>query len=364
MAGVTGSRGVNIIAHVGVAGIRFRLIVGMTRDAGEGRVIGGIRVACAARHPHILVVRPRINGEPGVVERGPGPGRRVMARLASGGERRRRVAGISGAGVIRSVAGIAVRGSRREIAVDVAAAACHRGVRSSQGECCVVVIKRRRSPVGGAVAQRAILGKAAGHVIGIRGALEGAEVTRNARRGKPDEYSAGMAAAAAQSHVRAGQRKRGLGVIKDRPQPVGGAVADGAVGREACRHVIGVGGLLEGRQVTARALRRRRRKHAARVALRALQRGMSTRQREFRHRGVVERGGQPGRGGMALFARLRETAADVGRVRGRLEVRHVASRTHRGSAGKVIGGMTLGALHGGVRTRQRKCRLVVIETGV
>ena len=239
-----------------------------------------------------------------------------MARRAGGRETSRRVAGIGGAGVIRSVAGIAVRGSRCEIAADMAAAARHRGVRSGQGERCVVVIESRRSPVGGAVAQRAILGKAAGHVIGIRGALEGAEVTRNASRGKPDEYSAGMAAAAAQSHVRAGQRKRSLGVIKDRPQPVGGAVADGAVGREACRHVIGVRGLLECRQVAAGAQRRRRRKHSTGVALRALQRGVRSRQREFRHRGVVERRGQPGRGGMALFARLRETAADVGRVRG------------------------------------------------
>jgi hypothetical protein len=87
-----------------------------------------------------------------------------------------RMAWIGGAGVVRLVARVAVRRRRREIAVDVAAAACHRSVCSGQREHGGAVIKGRRGPVGGAVAEAAVLGKPAAHMIRVRGLLERRQV--------------------------------------------------------------------------------------------------------------------------------------------------------------------------------------------
>lgn len=96
------------------------------------------------------------------------------------------------------------------------------------------------------MAQRAILREPAGDVVGIGGLLKLCQVARNACRRKSDKDTTRVTTAATEPDVCAGQRECRLGVVKNSAQPVGGAVTDGAVRREPCRHMIGIGGLLEG----------------------------------------------------------------------------------------------------------------------
>ena len=67
---------------------------------------------------------------------------------------------------------------------------------------------------------------------------------------------------------------------------------------------------------------------------------------------------------MALFARLREPASNVVRVRGFLECGKVARRTLGGCAHVTAAYVALGALHGGVRTRKWKCCLGVVKLSI
>jgi hypothetical protein len=130
------------------------------------------------------------------------------------------------------------------------------------------------------VAQRAILRETAGDVVRIGGLLELCRVAGKARSWKPDEHPARVTTAAVQCRMRSGQGECRLGVIENGAQPVGRAVAEGAIRRQARSYVVRIGGLLESREMAARASRRRAGEITGRVALRALERSMRSRQRK------------------------------------------------------------------------------------
>jgi hypothetical protein len=132
---------VAIDAVVHIAGNALVVPVGLclrvTVRTLEDRIIvrigmaGGAHAACVA-----VVCR-----EPGVVERGSGPGCGGMAGLAGGGESCRGMVRVRGPVVVRLVAGVAVRGQGGVVVVHVTTGAGHRGVRAGQGKRRVVVVK-------------------------------------------------------------------------------------------------------------------------------------------------------------------------------------------------------------------------------
>jgi len=204
-------------------------------------------------------------------------------------------------------------------------------------------------------------------VIGVGGALEILQVTAHARRIRAGEVVVVIDVALHALHrgVRPRQREPGGGMIEDRARPGRGVMALGARLRESRSHVIGIRGALEILQVAT---------HASRVstcqtvivvdvALYALHGGMSPRQREARSR-VIKRGPGPSRTVMALRAVLRESRTHVIGIRGALEVFQMAANASSVGAGQVVVAVhvALRALHGRVRSRQRKARGRVIES--
>ena len=161
-----------------------------------------------------------------------------------------------------------------------------------------------------------------------------------------------------------GQRETSGGVIKGRGSPIRRAVARLARLRETSRRVRRIVGAVEIGQVAADTSRVRGRQVviAIHVALRALQGGVRARQREPGGR-VIERRIPPGRGRVALLARLREVRLHVIGVRGAVEVGQVAADAGRVGAGQVVVvvHMALRALQGGMRPSQREAGGRVIE---
>ena len=137
---------------------------------------------------------------------------------------------------------------------------------AGQREDGVVVIEGRRLPHRGAVADLTLLRKLRRNVIRVGSSVEIVQVTRHAcgvRRAQDHSLVTGRAR---QRGVRAGQRPTGCRMVEGRAGPIHRAVADRAVGGEADRDVIWIGGLLVIRQMAVRTLRIRRRQHCARVA--------------------------------------------------------------------------------------------------
>lgn len=140
-----------------------RIVAAMTSRTLEHRIVVGIGVAGCAD-----VIRVTVTGGESrvlrMIERRPGPGGRIVAVLASGGEELllRRMARIGGVVVVALVA--ADTGSRqgRVIVVDVAicALAGRHYVRPRQREGCGVVIERGVGPDRSAVTELARGGEA------------------------------------------------------------------------------------------------------------------------------------------------------------------------------------------------------------
>ena len=131
-------------------------------------------------------------------------------------------------------------------------------MRSSQWESSLVVIEGRRPPSGGGVARIAGLREPARHMVGIRGFVEIRYVATGALSRCACKLI-DVALRALQRDVRPGQRElRGGIVIELRTRPSGCRMARRAILRESSRLVVGIRGLVEVRQVAARALRRQR----------------------------------------------------------------------------------------------------------
>lgn len=223
-------------------------------------------MAISASSPH-TGVRAGINGEPGMVEGRPGPGSRVVAQSASGGEGSRHVVRVGGALVIRLVTGVAVGGRGRVVSVDMATGARHAHVRSGEGEAGGAVVKTGRDPGGGVVAHLALLRKAGSDVVRIGCAVEILEVARDTQRAQVREHPAHVATLALQRGMRAGKGEAGSSVIESGIRPRGRAVADRAIRGETGGLVVGVGRLQVIRQVTSGAARTLQREVAVDMAL-------------------------------------------------------------------------------------------------
>lgn len=150
-------------------------------------------------------------------------------------------------------------------------------------------------------------------------------------------------------------------VIIRRDGPFGRKVALLAVLRETASDVIGIVRALVVRHMTRGALRRKSVILAARVALQTLCFNMRTRQREIREI-VIKVGVVPVTRIVADFAICPETCLSVRGTLCAVVIGLVTrdARTFRSSEDSTV--VALSAVCEHVRTRQRECRLVVIET--
>lgn len=164
---------VNVPRHVVVLEV-VCVVTAVASGALEDGVVIRTGVACRADtvriamgHRELRVLR--------MVERRPGPRRRVVARLARGREelRLRRVSRIRRVVVVGLVAADTGRGQRRVVVVDVTIGAHTRGnrVRTGQGKGSVVVIESRIGPDRRVVAHFARRRVSRGRVNGTRRAV-------------------------------------------------------------------------------------------------------------------------------------------------------------------------------------------------
>ena len=131
MALIAGRRRIHEIANSLVITRHARLIaVLVARNATEIRVIRLVDMAICARRPNTLMVRSRIDWEPGMVERRSRPCGRRVAQGAVCWEAGSAVVWIRRAGVIGLMAPVAVGRQRRVVIADVTQSARHRGVRA------------------------------------------------------------------------------------------------------------------------------------------------------------------------------------------------------------------------------------------
>ena len=125
----------------------------------------------------------------------------------------------------------------------------------------------------------------------------------------------------------AGQRElRRRVVIELRSRPLRRRMAALAGCREPGGLMVRIDGLVEVRQVAARAVLRRAGELAVDVARGALHRRMLAGQRELRRRVVIELRSRPLRRRMAALAGCREPGGLMVRIDGLVEVRQVAGR--------------------------------------
>ena len=148
MALITVDAVVDVSRHIVVLEV-VRVIAAMAAGALEHRVVVRVDMAGRAHIVGIAVIGRELRVL-GVIERGAGPGRRVVAVLARGREelRLRRMAGVRRVVVVRLVAADAGRRKRGVVVVDVAVAALPwwHSVQARQWKCRVVVIERGVGP--------------------------------------------------------------------------------------------------------------------------------------------------------------------------------------------------------------------------
>ena len=138
MVGIRGAGEIRLMAAVAGRGQRCVVVVGV-----------------ALRASHRGVGARQREGRGVVIEGGARPIRCGMACGARGGEAHRDVIGVRGPVVIGLVAGITIRRHCCVVVVRMATCARHSSVEAGQREHCRV-IERRRGPVTGRVADRAI----------------------------------------------------------------------------------------------------------------------------------------------------------------------------------------------------------------
>ena len=133
-----------------------------------------------------------INWEPGMVECCASPGCSVVASLAGCGKRRGHVVRTGRSRVLRFVTGQAIRGRARVASANVTVGTCNCRMCSSQWKHCLAVIENRRYPRQCVVADLAVSGKTAGHVVRVCGLLEVRLVTCDACGAEANKNPAGV----------------------------------------------------------------------------------------------------------------------------------------------------------------------------
>ncbi len=202
--------------------------------------------------------------------------------------------------------------------VTIGALPRRRGVCAHQRKSGLRVIKARRLPGRGRVADVASLREVPLHVIRIRSSVEILEVTGNASRRRQVVIIVDVAVGALtrRDSMRAGQRESGLRVVEVRGLPGCRRVADFASLRQVRLHVVRIRSGVEILEVTRHAGRRRQVVIIVDVAIGASPRwhGVRTRQRE-RCGGVIELCRRPGHRRMAILTGRREYACLLGVIR-------------------------------------------------
>ena len=175
------------------------------------------------------------------------------------------------------------------------------------------VVARRQSgrdPGSGCVAGRAGCGPGGSYVIGIRGAGEISLVAGVAVRGRASEDIVDVALIAGDRNMRASEREGRVVVIEGSASPGSGGMAGIAGGGESCSSVIWIGCSVPICLVAAVTGGRQCCVVVVCVACGAGNRGVEAGERK-RRVVVIERGGAPGRGGVADGAVGGETGSDV-----------------------------------------------------
>ena len=132
-------------------------------------------------------------------------------------------------------------------------------MRACQREYRLRMIEGRRLPRGSGVARFAELRVARFHVVWVRGLVVVRQVTAHALGRSTGEFIVDMALRALHWDMRPGQRElRGGIVIEFRTRPGRRRMARRAILREFSGRMVGIRGLVEVRQVAARALSRQR----------------------------------------------------------------------------------------------------------
>jgi len=146
---------------------------------------------------------------------------------------------IGGAGEVRLVAGVAIGRCPRENAIDVAAGAGHRRMRSRQRERGVVVVKRRPGPGSRGMAGLACGWESRRNVCRIRSAGEIGGVARIAVRRRARKHTVNVATRAWCRDVCPGQWELCIRIVVELDiSPVHSRVADGAIVGETGLGVI------------------------------------------------------------------------------------------------------------------------------
>lgn len=168
-----------------------------------------------------------------------------------------------------------------------------------------------------------------------------------------------MAGGTSDGRVCAGQREHRV-MVKRRGRPGHRGVAESAVGGEACRDVIGIGGAGEILGVAGIAVERNRGVVVIDVALRARHGNVRPGQGELGGIVIETRSGPVG-GAMAGFAGCRETTGRVRRGVGVVVIDLVAPNAIGGQRCVVVVDVARGASDSNVRPGERKLGRVVVK---
>lgn len=239
------------------------------------------------------------------------------------------------------------------------------GVGSGQWELGLAVVEGRTGPVGCAVAGSARRGEAGRHMRRTLGVIEIGLMAPDAVRGQGRVVIVDVASRTGDLGVGAGQWEFGLAVIEGSPGPGRRVMALRAGGREADGRVRRTVRFIEVSLVASVAARRQRAGVVVVHVTGCAGHGhVRAGQRKFRGV-VIERGPSPARRGVAKRAIGRESAGNVGRVRGSVEVGLMAGNASGRRVAVVVVGMALRTGHGGVFAGQRVMRVDrVIELGI
>ena len=229
----------------------------------------------------------------------------------------------------------ATGGSRRVRAgPDVALGAPRAGVRASEREPGLRMIKLRALPLHGGMAGVASGGEPGGQMIWVGALLEIGQVASRALLGSCREIVPSVTLRARQVDMRAGKRKRCLVVREVDLLPLSGGVAELAGSRFSSCHMIRLGGLVVILDVAARAVCRDSSILPAHVAGRAGHRRVCASQLK-RAEVMVELRLLPVRRAVAVVALGGDVALRMIRIGSLAVIRQMAAWAVQGSARKT-----------------------------
>lgn len=145
---------------------------------------------------------------------------------------------------------------------------------------CRVVVECRPFPLGGGMADGAVLREACSRMIGIGSGLECGTMAANALSACSGEGIARVALQTCDANVGSRQRESCPTMIELRASPLGRRMTNRAILRETCGHMIRIGRVLKRRTMTGNARRTGSGENATHVTLGTVDADMGSRQRE------------------------------------------------------------------------------------